>query len=297
MCELELSNDINRIETEIDFYKQQAGQSIWEIGKRLNHVKENNLAHGEFMDWVKQQGIEQTAANRMMKISKELPNSATLHNLGASALYLMATLPVEQKETEMRKVEEGNLPTVRELQEVKRKNKELEQQLKDEKNKQPKEKIIEKKITPPDYPGLKSDNQQLSEALREVQSEADALRKRNDFIEKEYNQLIEERKEVDEKSRKYDELTDGIRALEGKMNNTQKMLESHKKVVDTISKGNELLDTLSGLIYATDIETLEGNELVNKELNKLTKRVEWWLNDINQKMDNATIIEGEIVYD
>lgn len=295
--EIELSNDIKRIETEIDFYKQQAGQSIWEIGKRLNHVKENDLAHGEFMDWVKRQGIEQTAANRMMKISKELPNSATLHNLGASALYLIATLPDDQKETEMRKAEEGSPSTVREIQGLKRKNKELEQQLQYEMNKQPKERVIEKKITPHDYPGLKSDNQQLSEALKEAQTEADAFKQRNEFIEKEYNELIDQRKEVDEKSRKYDELTEGLQELEGKMNDTQKMLASHKKVIDTIRHGNELLDTLSGLIYTTDIEILEGNKFVNSELNKLTKRVEWWLNDINKKMNNATILEGEIVYD
>lgn len=32
-----------------------------------------------------------------MRVSKELPNSATLHNLGTNALYLIASLPEEER--------------------------------------------------------------------------------------------------------------------------------------------------------------------------------------------------------
>ncbi|MCO4598030.1 hypothetical protein Si039_00824 [Streptococcus infantarius subsp. infantarius] len=33
----------------------------------------------------------------MMRVAKELPNSSTLSNLGSTALYLIATLPDEEK--------------------------------------------------------------------------------------------------------------------------------------------------------------------------------------------------------
>ncbi|AGS04634.1 hypothetical protein E8M05_00790 [Streptococcus pasteurianus] len=36
----------------------------------------------------------------MMKVAHELPNSATLHHLGSSALYLIATLPEDEKQPE-----------------------------------------------------------------------------------------------------------------------------------------------------------------------------------------------------
>ena len=85
---------------------------------RLNHVKENDLAHGQFGKWLDGVQINQSTANKMMKIVKELPNSYTYTNLGLTALDLIATLPEEEKQAQLEKVEQGDNPTVRELQEV-----------------------------------------------------------------------------------------------------------------------------------------------------------------------------------
>ena len=97
MNEIALSGNLSQIELEINHHKQIAGQSIWEIGRRVKHVKENDLTHGQFSDWVERQGIHIREAQRMMKIANEPPNTTMLSHLGATALHLIATLPEEEK--------------------------------------------------------------------------------------------------------------------------------------------------------------------------------------------------------
>lgn len=74
------------------------------------------MAHGEFGKWLERVQINQSTANKMMKIVKELPNSYTYTNLGLTALDLIATLPEEEKQAQLERVEQGDTPTVRELQ-------------------------------------------------------------------------------------------------------------------------------------------------------------------------------------
>lgn len=74
MNEISLSTDLNQIELEINHHKNIAGQSIWEIGRRLNHVKENDLAHGEFIKWVESIKIGRREAYKFMKVAEEIPN-------------------------------------------------------------------------------------------------------------------------------------------------------------------------------------------------------------------------------
>lgn len=100
MNEIQLSKDINTLTAEINSYKQIAGQSIWEIGRRLNHVKENDLAHGEFISWVNSIGMEYKEAQRFMKVANELPEWTTWSHLGGRVLYLISTLPEEERTKE-----------------------------------------------------------------------------------------------------------------------------------------------------------------------------------------------------
>lgn len=133
MNQLTLSSDINVITAEINSYKQVAGQAIFEIGKRLKHVKENDLVHGEFGKWLESVEMDRRRSAEFIKVYEEFneSNVRSLGHLGLKALYQIATLPEEEREKE-HELESGETKqvdemTVRELEEVKRKNKELEQ--------------------------------------------------------------------------------------------------------------------------------------------------------------------------
>lgn len=121
-----LSDNLQQIELEINHHKNIAGQSIWEIGRRLNHVKENDLAHGEFETWLNKINMSGTQARRFMKVSKNIKQPTSV-DLGVNALYLIATLPEEEKQVQLERVEQGDNPTVRELQDLKRKLKDSEE--------------------------------------------------------------------------------------------------------------------------------------------------------------------------
>lgn len=93
----------------------------------MKHVKENDLAHGQFGKWLESVNIDRTLATRLMKIADEFYETkyATWHNIGYRVLYEIATLPPAEREKphtipstgEVKTVDEM---TVRELREVKR---------------------------------------------------------------------------------------------------------------------------------------------------------------------------------
>lgn len=135
MNELQLSNDLTTIETEIKSYQNIAGQSIFEIGRRLKHVKENDLAHGEWIKWLKTINMNRSQATKFIKVSDEFSNGSLTNHLGVNVLYEIATLP-EEKRTKEHTTAKGEIKTPNEMTE--KELRELKKQLKqrDEQNAQ-----------------------------------------------------------------------------------------------------------------------------------------------------------------
>lgn len=300
MNEITLSNNLSQIELEISHHKQIAGQSIWEIGRRLNHVKEDDLAHGKFMEWLNKINLNWSEANRMMKIAKELPNYSTLSNLGSTALYLIATLPDEEKEEQIQRIEDGDTPTVRELQEVKKKL-QLSQQankfLRDENEKiksskiEVKEKI--KEVIPDDYKATQDLNKQLLEKNKELSKTVKAMEERSEFIEKQLADTLAQREEVDKKSAQYDELTRAIEESQGQLNSVQKQILAYKNITSLLQKGNDFLASMGGLIYADEEKVLKADGIIRNEFDSFISRGLRFFNDLNDIRKESNILEGE----
>lgn len=300
MNEITLSNNLAQIELEISYHKQIAGQSIWEIGRRLNHVKEKDLAHGQFMEWLKKIEFSQTVANQFMKVAKELPNSVTSQNLGINALYLIATLPEEEKEEQIRRIEDGDTPTVRELQEVKKKlklSKKVNEQLRaeNEKIKSSKVEVKEtiKEVVPDDYKATQDLNKQLLEKNKELAKAIKDAEERSNFIEKQLNDTLAQREEVDKKSAQYDELTRAIEESQGQLNNVQKQISAYKNITSLLQKGNDFLASMGGLIYADEEKVLKADGIIRNEFDSFISRGLRFFNDLNDIRKESNILEGE----
>lgn len=130
-----LSTDLTTIATEIKSYENIAGQAIFEIGRRLKWVKEHDLTHGQYLNWLKSIKMDRTQASRFIKVSTTLPNDGTYQHLGARALYEIATMPPEERDKPQQlnsgETKKPDEMTVRELREVKKKLKQREQELAD----------------------------------------------------------------------------------------------------------------------------------------------------------------------
>lgn len=300
MNEITLSNNLAQIELEISHHKQIAGQSIWEIGRRLNHVKENDLTHGEFTNWVENQGIHIREAQRMMKVASELPNTTTLSHLGTTALHLIATLPEQEKEEQIKRIEDGETPTVRELQEVKMKLKlsqQANQLLRDENEKIKSSKVevkeTIKKVIPDDYKATQDLNKQLLEKNKELSKKVKAMEERSEFIEKQLTDTLAQREEVDKKSSQYDELTRAIEESQGQLNSVQKQISAYKNITSLLQKGNDFLASMGGLIYADEEKVLKADGIIRNEFDSFISRGLRFFNDLNDIRKESNILEGE----
>lgn len=300
MNEITLSNNLSQIELEISHHKQIAGQSIWEIGRRLNHVKEHNLVHGEFMDWYTSLGIDKDFASKSMKIAKELPNFETLRNLGTTALHLIATLPEEEKQEQIQRIEDGDTPTVRELKEVKNKLK-LSQQANEllrgenETLRASKVEVREtiKEVVPDDYRATRELNKRLLVKNQELSDSMKAMEVRSEFINNKLNEMMAQRAEADKKSAQYDELTRAIEESRGQLNSVQKQISAYKNITSLLQKGNDFLASMGGLIYADEKNVLKADGIVRDEFDSFISRGLRFFNDLNDIRKENNILEGE----
>src|SRR5665648_145701 len=137
MNEIERSLDV--IETEINFYKGQTAIGIIEIGKRLIEAKAQ-LKHGEWGKWLEEKvKFSERTARYFMKSYEEFgSNTNALADLPQTKIFALLDVPQDQREEFIATTPIDDM-TTRQLQQVIKEKKELEQMLENEKNKPAKE--------------------------------------------------------------------------------------------------------------------------------------------------------------
>lgn len=303
MNELTLSDNLAQIELEINHHKQIAGQSIWEIGRRLNHVKEHDLAHGQFVEWVeKNLQINIREAQRMMTVARELPNTTTWSHLGSRALYLIATLPDDEKQTQLDRIENGDNPTVRELQEVKRKLKLAEAENKKlfEEKEQQAEQLLKAQIHPPEPKPIVIEKEVVKEVIPDdyqfFKSNYEASERNNEFYKQQNSELREEMKELERiiKEQQQNKASkEELSELEERKQAISSELDSLEKIVEFNESVENFLTAHASLQYSSDFSNLYNNRDLTLSLLDTINRLEKWIDDIKSELPKSEIIEGE----
>lgn len=308
MNELQLSNDLTTIETEIKSYQNIAGQSIFEIGRRLKHVKENDLAHGKFRLWLEKIGLSKSSANRFMKIAEnpEL-NVPPVGHMGASVLYQLATLPQEEREKE-HITKDGELKkpidmTRRELEHLKKELKQrneqnaqlqsqveqaqrseeiAKKQLEDAESREPE--VIEKYMEPEDY-------QETKNALTQSRHHQKLIEQRNAKLEKEIEDMKHRRDEVSEKSQKYDELNKAINNMNSRLNEGQQKLKAQKEIYELVKGSEQVIREVAPLCYLAFSKDIIDNDYARKPIEKIIEDLTDMANRLRKQIKQGDVID------
>lgn len=285
MQEIALSNNLEILTDEILSFGQHINKSYWEIGRRLNYIKENDLVHGQFLNYLEKIKIQRDEAYKLMQIAT-LPNVATLQHLPKTSLFLIATLPEEEKQVQLEKVEQGESPTVRELQEVKRKLKESEERNKRLAEQALQKEVIEKEVVvekvPSDYNYFKS-NYEASKGVQE-------------FYKKQNEELREEMKELENiiKTQRANSASQSeLQKLEEKKATINSEIESLNKVAKFQKAVETFISDNASLSHTKDFEYLYSNIELTLSLQGTLNRLKKWIEDTESLLPNGDIIEGE----
>lgn len=265
MNEVALSDNLTTLTTEIKTYQSVGGQAIYEIGRRLKFVKEHDLVHGEFKKWLKSIQLNYSTANKFMKIVDELPEAkvATSQNLGVDALFLIASIPEEERdkpqELSSGDVKKTDDMTVRELRETRKKLKQREKEVSNLfkenealKNQEPERVEVPVEVEPADYKKTKQDK--------------DFLYKSNKRLKEQIDEMEQKLQQYQEGSEQFNQIQQQINEAQTKKQSIMRQAAAVGSVYDWKGKLDEVIDQASPMIYKADIEELDVDDPVYQSI-------------------------------
>lgn len=286
---VELSHNLTTVTTEIKAYQSIGGQAIFEIGRRLKWVKENDLAHGEYMKWLKESvNMNPTTAQRFVKIASELPNRYSSTDLGWKVLYEIATMPPEERDNPQQldsgETKKPDEMTVRELRETKRKlaaaysenmaNQTLltqadkkAQKLQDQVTKLQRDPEIKQvEVAPADYQDTKADLKAANEKIADLQKLVD------DAVD-DHNQRLAYELELEKAKADQEEIKADLSDLEVKRQNMLKQNAQIREVQKMVKSINELLDNFAVLRNRLDTTMLPDESSLVQGLTEMADKL------------------------
>ena len=294
-----LSDDINVITAEINAYQRLAGEAIFEIGRRLMHVKKHDLVHGEWENWCKNElGMTPQHANRFIRVTKELgegDNRMSTFDLGIDKLFHIATMPEEQREQPQKIPSTGEVKTVdemtvkelieikKELKKIKEEKVSVERRLNQELNKPPRTetKVIEKEIDKTDYSQinkLKNELSDMQSKLEKIQQQKESYKEWAEMYKNDAEEYQRMRSEMDNLYTKKDDLS--------------RQIESATSISGLVVEIEHMLQNkLAPIKYSRAISEQGNNQVVINNVEEILGRVESWCKEMRRVLPGSNIID------
>ncbi len=287
MNQLALSNDLNIITAEINSYKQVAGQSLFEIGKRLKHVKENDLAHGQWMEWLGSIEMDHSTAQKFIRSYEQFGKLATSPSLNIVKVFEMLSLPESVDRQEF--IEQphivpstGEQKTVAEM--TVKETREVAKAIKDAEAAEKRAQEAEAKYRL----AVNQHSEQQDKLLEQIEE----LKKKKTLSLEEKQRiqnLTEENLKLNQSIQQIREEHDAkVSKLENDRHSVRKLRESFKNILISMN-----LEHSQAEYYFRDVgELKDAQEAVHQFLqqfeSEVIPRIEHW-----RKVSNLTITEGE----
>lgn len=309
MNEITLSNDLNVLTTEIFNYQQLGGQVIFEIGKRLKHIKENDLVHGEWTRYCEETlKTSRYYVNKYIKVYEKLKDTDRNFSFGLNKMYEIATMEDEQREQAITKgipTDEGyksiEKATQKEMSIYKRNAEEAEQRaIKAEQAKQQAE--TQAQAERKERERLERENEELANRdpeirevviedetkINELQSRLKSFQEKIDLLEREKN------KNADDLNA-FNSLKDQINSLYTEKDDVIRQIESAGTIGKFIAKVEKSFqDDLAPIKYTRALRESADNEAVIKAVDDILKMVEDWVLEIRKEVPE-TIKYTEVI--
>lgn len=301
MNELQLSNDLTTIETEIKSYQNIAGQSIFEIGRRLKHVKENDLAHGEFGKWLEKVNLNKSQASKFIKVSEEFSEISPGKNLGLTVMYELATLPndirEEPQELSNGEVKKPSDMTRKELEDLKRQLKQRDEQnaqLQSQVEQAQRSESIARKQ-------LEDEQNREPEVIeKEVEIIPDRINKQLENLKNDKKLLEQREKELSDLKRKFNEQpkqTDTNKYQRDKNLKEEEQIASIRFQVETNllslrDDANEFLNKVAHTPYR-EAAIARASDRTKNMMFDVVEEIEAWTRQMRNSLNTSQIIEGD----
>jgi len=276
--------------------KEQELQSIVlnssiQLGEALIEAQDKLAKYGEgtFVKWFESIGLKRQSVYNYINQCKFFHQMEKVEQIEMFQ-ELPTTLKTEiskpsAKQEAVEMVLSGDIKTTKEFKELERKLKESE-----ERNKRLAEQALQKEVVEKEVVIEK-----VPEDYQDLKSRVKSTEERNQFLEKNLHELYAKRSEVDEKSAKYDELTEAIKQSQGQLNSYQRRIASYKNFMSLFQKADQLIMEISGLAYSKETQLIDLDGLVKSEFNDLVDRGLKLFNDLDKKRQPQNILEGELL--